>query len=128
MKEYYHVAINAIHQAGVSDMNEEQEIAAFIANLAIGIYASESAILRTEKAIEKSGIESNGQKLDCSKVFIHEISQQNAIAGLNLLNHFNHHEEFLHATGRLVASSKENIVEVKRRIAQRVIAAERYVV
>ena len=128
MKEYYHVAINAIHQAGFGDMNEEQEIAAFIANLAIGIYASESVILRTEKALKTSGLESNGQKLDCSKVFIHEISQKNAIAGLNLLNHFNHHEEFLHATGRLIASSKENIVEAKRRISQRVITAERYIV
>ena len=128
MKEYYHVAINAIQQAGVINMNEEQEIAAFIANLAIGIYASESAILRTEKAIKESGLELNAQKLDCSKVFIHEISQKNAVAGLNLLNHLNDHEEFLHATGRLIASSKENIVEAKRRIAQRVITAEGYVV
>nr|WP_285399873.1 acyl-CoA dehydrogenase family protein [Lysinibacillus sp. fls2-241-R2A-57] len=128
LKDYYHVTIQAIHQASIDNMNEEQEIAAFLANLAIGIYASESAILRAEKAIKQSGEEQNGQKLDCAKVFIHEIAQRSAIVGLNLLNHLNDHEGFSQATGRLIASSKENIVETKRRIADRVIAVERYIV
>jgi alkylation response protein AidB-like acyl-CoA dehydrogenase len=128
LKDYYHVTIQAIHQASIDNMNEEQEIAAFLANLAIGIYTSESAILRAEKAIKQSAEEQNGQKLDCAKVFIHEIAQRSAIVGLNLLNHLNDHEEFSHATGRLIASSKENIVETKRRIADRVIAVERYIV
>lgn len=128
LKDYYHVTIQAIHQASIDNMNEEQEIAAFLANLAIGIYTSESAILRAEKAIKQSGEEQNGQKLDCAKVFIHEIAQRSAIIGLNLLNHLNDHEEFSHATGRLIASSKENIVETKRRIADRVIAVERYII
>ena len=109
-------------------MYEEQEIAAFLANLAMGIYTSESAILRAEKAIKQSGKEANEQKLDCAKVYLHEIAQQSAIVGLNLLNHLNDHEESSHTTGRLIASSKENIVETKRRIADRVIAAQRYIV
>ncbi|MDM5247954.1 acyl-CoA dehydrogenase family protein [Lysinibacillus sp. G4S2] len=128
LKDYYHVTIQAIHQASIDNMNEEQEIAAFLANLAIGIYASESAILRAEKAIKQSWEEQNGQKLDCAKVFIHEIAQRSAIVGLNLLNHLNDHEGFSQATGRLIASSKENIVETKRRIADRVITIERYIV
>ncbi|KOS69822.1 acyl-CoA dehydrogenase [Lysinibacillus contaminans] len=128
LKDYYHVAIQAIHQASIDNMNEEQECAAFLANLAISIYTSESAILRAEKAINQSGEEQNGQKLDCAKVFIHETAQRSAIVGLNLLNHLNDHEEFSHAAGRLIASSKENLVETKRRIADRVIAAERYIV
>lgn len=128
LKDYYHMAIQAIHQANIDNMNEEQEIAEFLANLAIGIYSSESAILRAEKAIKQTGEEKNQQKIDCAKVYIHEIAQQSAIVGLNLLNHLNDHEGFSHTTGRLIASSKENIVETKRRIANQVIAAERYIV
>lgn len=128
MKDYYHATIQAIQKAGIENMNKEQEVAAFLADIAIGIYTSESAVLRAEKAINRSAEEKNAQKLDCAKIVVHETAQQCAIQGLNIAGHLQDDEPFLHAAGRLITSSMENIIETKRRIANRVIAAERYLV
>ncbi|MCG7336271.1 acyl-CoA dehydrogenase family protein [Sporosarcina sp. ACRSM] len=128
MKDYYEATIQAIQKAGIDNLNKEQEVAAFLADLAIGIYRSESAVLRAEKAFNRSGEEKSSQKLDCAKIVVHETAQQCAIQGLNMAGYLRDDETFLHAAGRLISSSSENIVETKRRIADRVIAADRYVV
>ncbi|GIN97100.1 putative acyl-CoA dehydrogenase [Siminovitchia terrae] len=128
MKEYLDSTIQAIHQAGFDDLNEEQEAAAFLADLAIAIYVSESAILRTDKLLTKNGDDRSAQILDCTKVYVHETAQWCAIKGLNILNHLNDNEQFSQTIGRLISSSPDNMVAIKRRIADRIIAAERYMV
>lgn len=128
MKNYYRAAVQAIRKAGFENLGNEQETAAFLADLVTAIYAAESAILRAEKAIDRSGEEKSGQFMDCAKVFIHESAQECAIRGLNFLNHLKDDEAFSHAAGRLVSSSPHNIVETKRRIANRIIDAEQYTV
>ena len=128
LKDYYHASILALRKAGLNDLNKEQEVAAFIADLVISIYVGESALLRAEKAIRQSGEEKNAQKIECAKMYVHEVAQQCAVEGLNILSHLNDDEGFLFIAGRLISSSPENIVETKRRIADRVIAAERYIV
>lgn len=128
MKDYYHAAIQAIQKAEIENMNKEQEVAAFLADLAIGIYTSESAVLRAEKAISRSGKEKNGQKLDCAKIVVHETAQKYAIQGLNIAGYLQDDDPFLHAAGRLITSSTDNIIVTKRNIADRIIAAERYLV
>lgn len=128
MKEYLDSTIQAIHQAGFDDLNEEQEAAAFLADLAIAIYASESAVLRADKLLTKYSDDRNAQILDCTKVYVHETAQWCAIKGLNILNHLNDNEQFSQTIGRLISSSPDNMVAIKRRIADRIIAAERYMV
>lgn len=127
MKNLYHSTIEAVQKNGLTNLNQEQETAAFIADLVIGIYASESSILRTEKAVKESGINKNNQKINYTKVFIHETSQTVAIKALNILNHLGDDEAFSRIAGRLIMSSPEDIVEVKRRIAEVIIVAEKYV-
>ncbi|MBD8005519.1 acyl-CoA dehydrogenase family protein [Bacillus norwichensis] len=126
MKEYLDSTVQAIHQAGFDDLNEEQEVAAFLADLAIAIYVSESAVLRADKLLTKYGDDRSAQILDCTKVYVHETAQWCAIKGLNILNHLNNHDSFSQTIGRLISSSPDNMVEIKRRIAERVITAERY--
>ncbi|WP_313431834.1 acyl-CoA dehydrogenase family protein [Siminovitchia terrae] len=128
MKEYLDSTIQAIHQAGFDDLNEEQEAATFLADLAIAIYASESAVLRADKLLTKYSDDRNAQILDCTKVYVHETAQWCAIKGLNILNHLNDNEQFSQTIGRLISSSPDNMVAIKRRIADRIIAAERYMV
>ncbi|RST57518.1 acyl-CoA dehydrogenase [Siminovitchia terrae] len=128
MKEYLDSTIQAIHQAGFDDLNEEQEAAAFLADLAIAIYASESAVLRADKLLTKYSDDRNAQILDCTKVYVHETAQWCAIKGLNILNHLNDNEQFSQTIGRLISSSPDNMVAIKRRIADRIITAERYMV
>ena len=127
MKEYFHSAIQAIQQAELGQLKEEQELASFLADLAIAIYSVESAVLRADKAIAKSGAEKKAQMLDYVKMYAHESAQRCAVQGLNMLNHLNSDELFSYIS-RLISSSTHNLVEVKRRIADRVIAAETYLV
>lgn len=126
MKKLFHAAIHAIQQNNLTNFNIEQEVAAFLADLVIGIYTVESSILRTEKAIMATGEEKNAQKLDCTKVYVHEVTQQIGLKALNITNHLGDDELFSRLISRLIMSSTENLVKVKRKIADVVIKAEKY--
>lgn len=129
MKEYGHSTIQALKQSELADMNEEQEAAAFLADLIIAIYTGESAVLRAEKSLANLGEEQSAQMVDCVKVYVHEKAQWCFVNALNILHHLHHHQESLfHTAGRLMSSTPHNIVERKRRIAARVIAAEKYII
>lgn len=107
-------------------LNEEQEVAAFLADLVSSIYAIESAILRTEKVIKLSGFDRNQQKLDYTILYTHEQSQQLAIRALNLLPHLGDEESLSQLACRLVRSSQKDFVKIKRRIADIIIKEEKY--
>jgi alkylation response protein AidB-like acyl-CoA dehydrogenase len=126
MKKLYHAAIESTIKNSLNDFNREQEIAAFLADLVIDIYGIESAILRTEKSLLNTGGKQNRQKLECTKVFTHEASQQLAIRALNMINHFGDEGIFSRMASLLIMSSTDNIVLVKRRIADAVIEKNRY--
>lgn len=126
LKNLYHATITAVKKNGLQNFNEEQEAAAFIADLVIGIYGMESAILRTEKSILAKGEEENLVKVDCTKAYAHETSQQIALRALNLLNHFGDEEAFSQIARRLITSSPDSLIQIKRRIAQATIEAEKY--
>ncbi len=126
IKKLFHAAIQSINKNSLSNFQIEQEIAALLADMVITIYAIESAILRTEKLIMRLGEEKNRQKLDCTKVYTHEASQQIALRALNMINHFGDEEIFSRFASRLIMSSSENNVLIKRRIADVVLEKERY--
>lgn len=128
MKEYGHSTIQALKQAELADVNEEQEAAAFLADLIIAIYTGESAVLRAEKSLANLGEERSAQMVDCVKVYVHEKAQWCFVNALNILHHLHHQESLFHTAGRLMSSTPHNIVERKRRIAARVIAAEKYII
>ncbi|MFS0776962.1 acyl-CoA dehydrogenase family protein [Neobacillus sp. 3P2-tot-E-2] len=126
LKKLFHESIESVKENSLSNFNSEQEIAAFLADLVISIYAVESAILRTEKAILKTSEETNRQKIDCTKVYSLETSQQLALRALNMINHFGNGDIFSRIASLLVMSSPENIIAVKRRIADAAIMKECY--
>ena len=127
LKNLYHTTISAVKNHGLGNLDEEQETAAFISDLVLSIYCMESAILRTEKAILANGENKNFVKVDCTKVYTHETAQQIALRALNLLNHLGDEESFSQIARRLITSSPENLLQLKRRIAQETIEAEKYV-
>ncbi|MEH7120847.1 acyl-CoA dehydrogenase family protein [Neobacillus vireti] len=126
LKKLFDAAIESVIKNSMSNFNSEQEIAAFLADVVITIYAVESSILRTEKAIQKSGEEANKQKIDCTKVYSLETAQQIALRVLNMINHFGDGEIFSRIASLLIMSSPENIIAVKRRIADTSIMKESY--
>ncbi|MYL58406.1 acyl-CoA dehydrogenase, partial [Virgibacillus halodenitrificans] len=59
-------------QKYMKKLDQEQEILVNLADMTAEVYNMEAAILRTEKAIEKSGAEKNKQKLLYTQVYVQE--------------------------------------------------------
>lgn len=112
-------------------LEKEQEVLANIADIVSLTYAMESVILRTEKAINKDGVEKNKQKLNYTEIFcqesineIEELAKESLVAvedGDNL-------RMMLSALRKLTRHTPINVIAKKREIAQTIIDAERYVV
>ncbi|MDX8365967.1 acyl-CoA dehydrogenase family protein [Cytobacillus sp. IB215665] len=112
-------------------LEKEQEILMNIADIVNNLYAMESAVLRTEKAINKTGLEKNNQKLLYTQIYCQEAF--NEIEA--------HAKETLVATEqgdtlRMMLSSLRkftrytpiNVIAKKREAAAVLIEAERYTV
>lgn len=113
------------------ELEEQQEVLARLADMMIAIYAIESALLRAEKLTAKSGEARGELAAVMASVYAHEAfadvenAAKRAIAAM--------------ATGDLLAlqlsvlrkwtrHTPPDTIGLKRRIAQKVIAAEHYVV
>lgn len=112
-------------------LEEEQEVLARLSDMMIRIYAMESALLRAEKLTQRSGAERGRLAATMAGVYVHEafaqidLSARQAIAAM--------------ASGDLLAlqlsvlrkwtrHTPPDTVRLKRQIADKVKAAERYVV
>lgn len=69
------VAGTALQTYGKKFENE-QELLANVADLVSNVYAAESCVLRTEKAINKDGAEKHNQKLLYTQIFTQEAFNQ----------------------------------------------------
>jgi alkylation response protein AidB-like acyl-CoA dehydrogenase len=113
------------------ELEKEQEILANIADIVADIYNMESAILRTEKAMNKSGEDKNELKLLYTQVFCQEAFNRieaNAKEILVATETGDTLRMMLSALRRLTRHDPINVIGKKREIAQRIIEAEKYVV
>ncbi|EGL81547.1 acyl-CoA dehydrogenase domain-containing protein [Caldalkalibacillus thermarum TA2.A1] len=113
------------------ELEKEQELLAHIADMIIEIYAMESAILRTEKAVLKNGEAKEQQKLDYTRVYVQEALQRlEGIAreSLAAMEEGDTLRTMLAIVKKLTRHNPINTIEIKRRIANRIIEAEKYVV
>ncbi|XCS13138.1 acyl-CoA dehydrogenase family protein [Aeribacillus pallidus] len=112
-------------------LQQEQEILANIADAVNNVYAMESAILRTEKAIVNSGEEKNKQKLLYTQVFVQEAFQEleaNAKETIVAIEEGDDLRILLSALKKLMRQIPVNVIKKKRQIAARVIEEEKYIV
>lgn len=113
------------------DLQKEQEILAKIADLANEVFAMESTVLRTEKAINKKGVDQNEQKILMTQVFCQEsFNRIEGIAKVSLvaMEEGDMLRTMLGMLRKLTRHTPTNVVALKRKIAAKVIEAERYVV
>lgn len=113
------------------DLQKEQEILAKIADLANEVFAMESTVLRTEKAINKKGVDQNEQKILMTQVFCQEsFNRIEGIAKVSLvaMEEGDMLRTMLGMVRKLTRHTPTNVVALKRKIAAKVIEAERYVV
>ncbi|SDM96289.1 Acyl-CoA dehydrogenase [Fictibacillus solisalsi] len=112
-------------------LENEQEILANLADLVSEVYAMESTVLRTEKAINRTGLEKNTQKLLMTEVFCQEaFNRMEAHAKESIIGV----EEgdtlrmMLSALRKLTRHTPTNVIKKKREIAAVVLEEERYVI
>lgn len=120
----------AVQKFGV-DLEKEQEILAKLADILSYAYAMESTVVRTEKAIQKTGLEKNKQKLLYTEIFCQDAVmkvEQLARTSLAALEEGDMFRLMNSALRKLLRHTPKNVIGKKREAADQLIAAERYIV
>lgn len=112
-------------------LDAEQEVLVNIANIANNLFAMESAVLRTEKALGKVGADKAAQKLLYTEIYCQEAFEEiekyakdtllAAVEGDN-------QRMMLSALRKLTRNTPYNLVTKKREASVKLIDAEKYVV
>ncbi len=111
-------------------LDQEQEILSNLADIMIAIFAMESAVLRTQKRISLQGGAKAQLGVDMTTVFVQEEFARIAELAKETLAAMESGDTLrtqLSVLKKLTKSNPANTVQLKRRIASRVIEAERYV-
>lgn len=109
----------------------EQEILAKLADMAAEVFNIESAVLRTEKAINNSGVDKNKQKLLYTEVYTQEAFNRieaNAKEILVAVESGDNLRMMLSSLRKLTRHDPKNVIALKREIAAKIIEEEKYVV
>ncbi|WP_338751028.1 acyl-CoA dehydrogenase family protein [Bacillus sp. FJAT-52991] len=112
-------------------LEKEQEVLANIANIVNLVYAMESAVLRTEKAIANVGEEKGKQKLLYTQIFCQEAFDEieaHAKETLITVEEGDNLRMMLSALRKLTRYTPINIIAKKREAAEKLISAEKYIV
>lgn len=110
-------------------MESEQEIMMNLADIMIEIYAVESTILRTEKLIEKNGIDESTFQLAVTQVYLFEAVDKIQAAGKEAILSFLSGDEqkvMLMGLKRFTKMDAVNTKELRRQIADALIAKGKY--
>ncbi|WNC14072.1 acyl-CoA dehydrogenase family protein [Brevibacillus brevis] len=110
-------------------ISKEQELLAFAADMIIELYAMDSIVKRTEKAIAANGLESEQQKLDLTTVYVQEAFDRVEAWAKEALATMEEGDDLrlrLSILKKLTRRTPVNTVHLKRTIADRVIEAGGY--
>lgn len=112
-------------------LEQEQEVLVNIANIANQVYAMESVVLRTQKAIERDGAERAAQKILYTEIFCQEAfaeiekeAKETILASVE----GDAGRMTLSALRKLTRSNLYNIIPKKREASVKLIEAEKYIV
>ncbi len=114
-----------------TELEKEQEILRDIADIAIEIFAMESAYLRAKKALEKVGVDQAQAKIDLTAAYVYEAFprvEQKAKHSLTSMEEGDVLRTQVSILKKLIRFEPINEVKLKRAIAKRVLEAERFVV
>ncbi|MDI2586512.1 acyl-CoA dehydrogenase family protein [Psychrobacillus sp. NEAU-3TGS] len=112
-------------------LEAEQEVLVNIANIANNLFAMESAVLRTEKAIARNGVEKANQKLLYTQIFCQEAFEaieKDAKETLIASVEGDTLRMMLSALRKLTRNTPYNVIAKKREASVKLIDAEKYVV
>ncbi|MFD2045128.1 acyl-CoA dehydrogenase family protein [Ornithinibacillus salinisoli] len=118
-------------QKFMQKLEKEQEILVNLADMVAEVYNMESVILRTEKAINKSGLDKNNQKLLYTQVYVQEAFNRleaDAKETLIAVEEGDTLRMMLSSLRKLTRHTPTNVIAKKREIAAKIIDEEKYVV
>lgn len=125
------LAIGLAVQTYGKALESEQEVLANIADLVNLVYAMESAVLRTEKAIEATGREKNSQKVLYTEIFCQEAFNEieaHAKETLTAIESGDKLRMMLSVLRKLARHEPVNIIAKKRDAADRLNQSGKYIV
>jgi hypothetical protein len=125
-KETAQLALAAIAECYGDKFSEEQEVVALAADIVIETYAIESALLRTEKLIAAKGPEKCSLAIDMACAYASDAAGRIAVTASNLAAGLNEPEKLREAFERLSMQRPVNTIAARRRIADAMIEASRY--
>ncbi|WP_102273952.1 acyl-CoA dehydrogenase family protein [Cytobacillus massiliigabonensis] len=111
-------------------LDQEQEVLVNIADIVSNAYAMESAVLRTEKAIEKDGLEKSKQKLLYTQIFCQEAFnkiEQDAKETLVAVETGDTLRMMLSSLRKFTRHTPINVIAKKREASEKLIDAEKFV-
>ncbi|TWT24371.1 acyl-CoA dehydrogenase family protein [Planomicrobium sp. CPCC 101110] len=112
-------------------LEQEQEVLVNIADIVSNVFAMESAVLRTEKAIGAAGEEKAQQKILYSQIYCQEAFdkiEKDAKETLLAVVEGDNQRMMLSALRKLTRSTPYNVIAKKREAAVKLVEAEKYVV
>ncbi len=110
-------------------LEQEQEILRNVSDMIIELYAMESAILRTLKTLNKLGVDKAEHKLDMTQIYVQEAFDRVSLIGKNTLAAMEEGDVLrtqLSIHKKLSRYTPINTNALKRKVAARVIEAEKY--
>jgi len=113
------------------ELEKEQEVLANIADIANNVFAMESALLRTEKAVAKNGVEKEQQKILYTEIFCQEAFQaieKDAKETLYAAVDGDNQRLMVSALRKLTRSTPYNIILKKREASVKLIDAQKFIV
>ncbi|WP_373230030.1 acyl-CoA dehydrogenase family protein [Cohnella sp.] len=111
-------------------LEQEQEVLSHLADIMIQIFAMESALLRTQKRMNKQGEQKASTAIEMTRIFVHEAFEQIETFAKNILSAIEEGDSLrtqLSVLKKLTRHTAWNTIQAKRRIAAQVIQAEKFV-
>ncbi|MBP1969498.1 alkylation response protein AidB-like acyl-CoA dehydrogenase [Virgibacillus natechei] len=118
-------------QKYMQKIEKEQEILVNLADMTAEVYNMEAAILRTEKAINRSGDEKNKQKLLYTQIYVQEAFNRieaDAKETLIAVEEGDTLRTMLSSLRKLTRHTPTNVIAKKREVAAKIIEEEEYIV
>ncbi|WP_100407445.1 acyl-CoA dehydrogenase family protein [Bacillus solitudinis] len=112
-------------------LEQEQEILSHLADMMIHVFTIESAYLRTKKLMDKQGEEKTSHAIAMTQVIVHDsfdTIESLAKEALTAMGSGDMLRTQLSILKKLSRRTPVNTIELKRKIAERVVASEKYVV
>ncbi|TWT04300.1 acyl-CoA dehydrogenase [Planococcus sp. CPCC 101016] len=114
-----------------SALSEEQEVLMALADIAIALYALESTVMRTAKAIETDKQEQLGQKIFLARALTGDTLLEVEMAARKIMQAATSENQLARytaiVTGELSRLQQGGIGKVKRQIAKNLLGAEHYI-